>query len=397
MVQPSYNGWDMPNPLSDLWRIEHSEFQDSDSLQSILTSILMSVPDAMIVIDDAGIIMAFSRAAENLFGYKSEDVVGTNIKCLMNQTDQTHHDQYIRNYLTTGERQIIGIGRIVEARLANGESIPVELKIGEANIGNRKLFTGFIRDITEKQFNAHRIGELQAELSNFSRLSAVGTMASAMAHELNQPLTAVANYLEAARDLLDEPSENDLAMVQEALSAAAEQSIRAGQIVRRLRDYVSRGELDLRPAPLKGIIDDAVTIAKVGIEGQLARVVLRMDDPEVSVMADRLQLRQVFANLVRNAIEALSGTETPQIWIHTRVSDEEVMIEVRDNGPGLSEELLHSPFDAFQTTKASGMGLGLSICQTIIEAHGSSIEVVSEPGSGASFTFTLRVATDVAG
>lgn len=303
----------MPNPLSDLWRLENTDFQDSDSLQSILRSILLSVPDAMIVIDDTGIIMAFSRAAENLFGYKSEDVVGTNIKCLMTQSDQTHHDQYIRNYLTTGERQIIGIGRIVEARLANGDSIPVELKIGEASIGGRKLFTGFIRDITEKQANMHRIGELQAELGNFSRLSAVGTMASAMAHELNQPLTAVANYLEAARDLLDEPSENDLAMVQEAVSAAAEQSIRAGQIVRRLRDYVSRGELDLRPAPLKGVIDDAAAIAKVGIEGPLARVILRMEDPGIIVMADRLQLRQVFANLIRNAIEALSGTETPQI------------------------------------------------------------------------------------
>ena len=386
----------MTNPLSDLWRIENSEFQDSSSLQSILSSILQSVPDAMIVIDDRGIIMAFSRAAETLFGYKSEDVVGENIKCLMTDTDQSHHDQYIRNYLTTGERQIIGIGRIVEARLANGDSIPVELKIGEANIGERKLFTGFIRDITEKQANVHRIGELQAELSNFSRLSAVGTMASAMAHELNQPLTAVANYLEAARDMLDDPSPDNLAMVQEAMAAAAEQSIRAGQIVRRLRDYVSRGELDLRPFPLKEIIDDAVTIAKVGIDGPLARVVLRLDDPDVKVMADRLQLRQVFANLVRNAIEALAETENPQVWIHGRQVGEEIIVEVRDNGPGLSEDLLHSPFEAFQTTKATGMGLGLSICQTIVEAHGSSIQVASEPGTGACFTFTLRIASDVA-
>lgn len=386
----------MTDPLSDLWRIENSEFQDSSSLQSILSSILQSVPDAMIVIDDRGIIMAFSRAAETLFGYKSEDVVGENIKCLMTDTDQSHHDQYIRNYLTTGERQIIGIGRIVEARLANGDSIPVELKIGEANIGERKLFTGFIRDITEKQANVHRIGELQAELSNFSRLSAVGTMASAMAHELNQPLTAVANYLEAARDMLDDPSSDDLAMVQEAMAAAAEQSIRAGQIVRRLRDYVSRGELDLRPFPLKEIIDDAVTIAKVGIDGPLARVVLRLDDPDVKVMADRLQLRQVFANLVRNAIEALAETENPQVWIHGRQAADEIIVEVRDNGPGLSEDLLHSPFEAFQTTKATGMGLGLSICQTIVEAHGSSIQVASEPGTGACFTFTLRIASDVA-
>lgn len=385
----------MADPLSDLWRVDTSDFQDSDSLQSILTSILRSVPDAMIVIDDSGVIMAFSLAAETLFGYKASDVVGKNINCLMTETDRAHHDQYIRNYLVTGERQIIGIGRIVEARLANGESIPVELKIGEAAIGDRKLFTGFIRDITERQANIHRISELQAEIGNFSRLSAVGTMASAMAHELNQPLTAVANYLEAARDMLDAPSADDLAMVQEALTAAAEQSIRAGQIVRRLRDYVSRGELDLRPVDLKAVIDDAVTIAKVGIDGPLARVVVRMEDPEVRVLADRLQLRQVFANLIRNAIEALSETETPQVWIHTRHVDGETAIQVRDNGPGLSEELIHSPFDAFQTTKANGMGLGLSICQTIIEAHGSTIEVSSQPGAGAAFTFTLRTAIEV--
>lgn len=390
-----YSMKSMANPLSDLWRIENTEFQDSDSLQSILTSILLSVPDAMVVSDDTGTILAFSRTAETLFGYKSEDVVGSNLKCLMNPTDQAHHDQYVRNYLKTGERQIIGIGRIVEARLANGETIPVELKIGEASIGNRKLFTGFIRDISEKQANMHRISELQVELGNFSRLSAVGTMASAMAHELNQPLTAVANYLEAARDLLDDPSENNVAMVQEALSAAAEQSIRAGQIVRRLRDYVSRGELDLRPVELKAVIDDAATIAKVGIEGPLARVVVKMEDPDALVLADRLQLRQVFANLIRNAIEALSETDNPQVWIRTTTADDEVIVDVADNGPGLSEDLLHSPFEAFQTTKASGMGLGLSICQTIIEAHGSSIEVTSEPGAGASFTFSLGLASDM--
>jgi two-component system sensor kinase FixL len=120
-----------------------------------------------------------------------------------------------------------------------------------------------------------------------------------------------------------------------------------------------------------------------------------MEDPEVRVLADRLQLRQVFANLIRNAIEALSETETPQVWIHTRHVDGETAIQVRDNGPGLSEELIHSPFDAFQTTKANGMGLGLSICQTIIEAHGSTIEVSSQPGAGAAFTFTLRTAIEV--
>lgn len=382
----------MTESLSDLWRFEHSDFKDAVSLRSILKSILASVPDAMIVIDDTGAILAFSTAAEKLFGYKAEDVVGKNVRILMTATDKPHHDQYISNYLKTGEKQIIGIGRIVEACLANGDSIPVELKIGEAQLGDHKLFTGFIRDISEQRARAHRIAEMQSELANFSRLSAVGTMASAMAHELNQPLTAVANYLEAARDILERPNEDNIAIVQEALDAAADQSIRAGQIVRRLRDYVSRGELDLRSVNLRDVIEDAVSLSKVGIEGQLARVFVRIDDEIEHVMADRLQLRQVFVNIIRNAIEALSETETPQVHVTATLSKGTIDIEIRDNGPGLSKDLIHSPFDAFQSTKSTGMGLGLSICQTIVEAHGSTINVTSSPGEGAAFTFTLRKA-----
>ena len=392
MPEHIYTDQAMVDQLSDFWGSKHSDFQDAGSLQSILQSILDSVPDAMIVIDDTGAILAFSRAAQTLFGYKAEDVIGRNVSCLMTQADKPHHDQYIRNYLATGERQIIGIGRIVEARLANGDCIPVDLKIGEASIGEHKIFTGFIRDVSERQANAHRISEMQAELSNFSRLSAVGTMASAMAHELNQPLTAVANYLEAAHDLLDGPLEDNVSIVQEALDAAAEQSIRAGQIVRRLRDYVSRGELDLRPVSLNEVVQDAVSLAKVGFDGRLARVVVRLEDVTSKVMADRLQLRQVFVNLVRNAIEALAETDNPLIWITATVTGDEIAIEVKDNGPGLSKDLAYSPFEAFQSTKATGMGLGLSICQTIMEAHGTVITVASEPNAGAAFQFTLRAA-----
>lgn len=374
---------------------QDTQFANRESLETLMRSVLSSVPDAMIVINQTGQILAFSAAAERLFGYRAADVAGKNVSVLMGGRDETHHDQYIRNYLKTGEKQIIGIGRIVKAKLANGDMIPVELKIGEADIDGQKLFTGYIRDISQQQANAHRLTELQAELENFSRLNAVGSMASAMAHELNQPLTAVANYLEAARDLLSTPDEETLTIIHEALNAAATQSIRAGQIVRRLRDYVSRGELDLRSSALSNIVEDAVSLAKVGLEGPLARVILRIPENLPPVLADQLQLRQVFVNLVRNAMEALSGSEDPQIWIHvTRKADDRAEVRVSDNGPGIAAEIDGSPFDAFYSSKPNGMGLGLSICQTIIDAHGSDITYSKAKLGGAEFTFSLHLAEE---
>nr|WP_233343014.1 PAS domain-containing sensor histidine kinase [Hyphomonas sp. Mor2] len=392
MSDARYKGWLMSEPQSPILKDSSGSYGDLESLELLMQSILASVPDAMIVIDEAGQILAFSAAAERLFGYKAKEIAGQNVSVLMAGADEAHHDRYIRNYLSTGEKQIIGIGRIVEAKLANGDRIPVELKIGEANIRGRRLFTGYIRDMSEQQANALRLNEMQVELANFSRLSAVGTMASAMAHELNQPLTAVANYLEAARDLLNNADPETLAFIQEALDAAATQSIRAGQIVRRLRDYVSRGELDLRSVLLQDVVDDAISLAKVGIEGQLARVISRVPEDFPALLADRLQLRQVIVNLVKNAIEALSETANPQVWIRAELEENLAVITVEDNGPGYQGHGDASPFDAFNSSKVGGMGLGLSICQTILDAHGTDIEYAPSDQGGAAFKFTLRLA-----
>lgn len=369
------------------------ETEASGHLRSLLRSILGSVPDAMIVIDENGVILAFSHAAERLFGYRAENVTGRNVSMLMTASDRDHHDRYMDNYMKTGEKQIIGIGRIVQARRANGESFPVELKIGEARLHGRRLFTGYLRDLTEQQANAHRISEMQAELASFSRLSAVGTMASAMAHELNQPLTAVANYLEAARDLLETPDPETLGLVTDALNAATTQSVRAGQIVRRLRDYVSRGELELRPVDLRAVIAEAVSLAKIGLEGRLARVIERLDTDLPQVLADKIQLRQVLLNLVKNAIEALQDTENPQICIQAECQGKDrVRLTIRDNGPGFDLTEGHDPFNPFHSSKPGGMGLGLSICQTIIEAHGGRIDLLSEPDQGAAFQIVIDAA-----
>lgn len=364
---------------------------DVDALHQHFRSILQSVPDAMVVINDAGIITAVSKAAETLFGYEADQLLGRNVSILMSPTDKSQHDGYISRYLRTGERQIIGIGRTVTARRADGSLFPIDLKIGEAKIGEHYLFTAFMRDLTEQRRNETRIKALQAELVHFSRLSSVGTMASALAHELNQPLTVVTNYLEAARDLLDAPDEETMKMVQEALSEAAKQSVRAGQIVRKLRDYVSRGEVEKRPTDLVPLFGDAVALIQTEMSAGTGAISVRVAESTPHVMIDPIQIQQVVINIVRNAIEAIGTQVDPKIDIRATVSENGmVLVTIEDNGPGIDREVSEHLFRPLASSKSTGMGLGLSICRTIVEAHGGTIEAMPAGDTGTRFAFTLE-------
>jgi len=365
---------------------------DAPAHQLHFESILASVPDAMVVTDESGMILAFSTAAEKLFGYTSTEMIGQPVNRLMAGRDRTNHGSYIGNYLRTGNRQIIGKGRVVIAARADGTLFPIDLKIGEARIDDRFLFTAFIRDLTEHQRAELRMQEMQSELVHFSRLSAVGTMASALAHELNQPLTAVANYLEASRDLLDSPDPETREVLREALSEAARQAVRAGEIVRKLRSYVSRGEVDARPVSLRPLLADAVALTRTSRDRSDIPVTITVDENIDRVLADPIQVQQVVINLIRNALDAMTGRDNARIELRAALSDAPgyVEIEVCDNGPGLSPEMKESIFKPFATTKAQGMGLGLSICQTIVEAHGGTIHAVAAPQGGTCFRFTLR-------
>ncbi|MBA3070148.1 MAG: PAS domain S-box protein [Hyphomonas sp.] len=368
------------------------ETLDAPALQLHFESILDSVPDAMVVTDEAGIILAFSRAAEKLFGYLAADMTGQPVARLMSGRDRANHDSYIGAYLRTGERQIIGRGRVVLAARADGTVFPIDLKVGEARIGERYLFTAFMRDLTEQQSAELRMQEMQAELVHFSRLSAVGTMASALAHELNQPLTAVANYLEASRDLIDSPDPDVKEILREALSEAAVQAVRAGDIVRKLRSYVSRGEVDAHAVPLAPLLADAIALSKISRDRADIPVKVEMAKGVDRVLADAIQIQQVVINLIRNAMDALADRQDGAIVLRAFQADEPgfVTIEVCDNGPGLPAEMQQILFKPFATTKSHGMGLGLSICQTIVEAHGGTIRAMPRPTGGSCFRFTLR-------
>jgi len=376
---------------------DNSPSQDSDlavlspeATRTYFESILAAVPDAMIVINQTGLISEFSRAAQKMFGYSQSDVLGKNVSILMTDADNSRHDGYINRYLETHEPQIIGVGRVVMAKKADGTEFPVNLKIGEATIGDRHIFTGFIRDLSGQQQAEARMREMQSELVHFSRLSAVGTMASALAHELNQPLTAVANYLEASRDLLSTPDDATIAMVQEALTEASQQSVRAGQIVRKLRDFVTRGEITTRAVELEQLLEDAVSLALVSGDGKGVKIDIEIDPSLSRVQAEPIQIQQVMVNLLRNSFEAMEPQKNARLRVTATPEPEGfATIQIADNGPGLDPEIAEQLFRPFTSTKGTGMGLGLSICQTIIEAHGGKISAVPLPESGCSFQFTL--------
>jgi len=354
-------------------------------------SILATVPSAMIVIDEKGAMVSFSAAAERLFGYAEAEVVGRNVSMLMPNPDHDRHDEYISHYLATGERRIIGIGRIVVGQRKDGTSFPMELSVGEVNADGHRIFTGFIRDLTSEQEAELRLKELQSELIHVSRVSAMGTMASTLAHELNQPLTAIANYMEAARELLDRRDEKNEAFIKEAVEEGAKEALRAGQIVRRLRDFVARGEVAQHVENLPAMIEDASRLALAGARERGVRAFFKLDPKAREAFVDRVQIQQVLVNLIRNGVDAIADRKVRDITVST-VSEPNGMIRVSvaDTGTGLDPALAPQLFQAFASTKESGMGLGLSICRTIVEAHGGRIWAEDNPGGGTIFHFTIQ-------
>ena len=299
------------------------------SESALLRSILDTVPDAMVVIDHNGIVQSFSKAAERLFGYTPMEVHGQNVRILMPSPYRGQHDGYLKRYLTTGERRIIGIGRVVVGLRKDGTTFPMELSVGEVNQNGRRLFTGFIRDLTDRQQTERRLQELQDGLLHVSRLRSMGQMAAALAHELNQPLTATANYLRAALRLLEPPTQN-LPRARQAVALAAQQTQRSGEIIRRLRAFVARGEVAKRPESMAKVIEEASALALVGAKEHGIKVMIRIDPDLPTAEVDRVQIQQVLLNLIRNAVESMEGREVRELSVGTATEGGAVLVSVAD-------------------------------------------------------------------
>ena len=362
--------------------------RDLMAREAHLQSILATVPDAMIVIDEAGLIQSFSLAAERLFGWSADEVRGRNVDMLMPAPYQAQHDGYLKRYRDTGEKRIIGIGRVVVGRRRDGSDFPMELSVGEMRSNDRRYFTGFIRDLTERQKTEGRLQDLQSELVHIGRLSALGEMSSALAHELNQPLSAVGNYINGARRLMDSGAPSEA--VREGLEKAAIQTLRAGEIIRRLRDFVQKGETDRRMESLSKLVEEACALALLGVKDADIRVAIRLDRRHDEILADRVQIQQVLLNLIRNGVDAMmDGPERRLVISSKAIEGDMVQVSVSDTGGGMAPEVMDKLFQPFVTTKPQGMGVGLSICRTIVESHGGRIWPEANVPCGTVFHFTL--------
>lgn len=361
-----------------------------------LRALLDAAVDGIIVIDHLGIISSFNRAAERLFGFSSDEAVGQNVSILMSGEDQKSHDTFLSRYLETRTPHIIGKGRDVTVRRKDGTSFPAHLSVGVISGEEPPRFVGFIHDITHSRRMEAESHRLQDRLTHVSRLATVGEMASGIAHELNQPLAAMATYAHACDRLLALP-DPDIEEVRSALKLIADQAVRAGDIIRRMRSLARNEESARSAVDVNMLVQELATL--INSDAKAHGVSFRQElEPNLPpVAANAAQIQQVVVNLVRNALEALAperaATARAEVVVATRqTADGRVEISISDNGPGVSEELKDRIFDPFCTTKASGTGLGLAISRTIITAHEGTLDY--EPNQPRGARFTVRLAPD---
>lgn len=376
--------------ISDIAR-DLSETQqlaaDLQQREALLRSVLDSNPDGFVVIDAQGAIKFFSHAAERMFGYAADEVAERNVAMLMPEPYAGAHDGYMRHYLDTGEKRIIGIGRVVAGRRKDGTTFPMDLQVGEVRTPGERRFTGFVRDLTEREERDRRLAELQSELMHVARLSELGQMVSALAHEVNQPLTAVSNYLRGMRRLLDD---NSHPMVRVALDRVTEQTDRARAIIQSLRNLVKKEDRPRGPEDLEALMVETSALVLAG-RSRRVTLTIAVEPAAQSVLIDRVQVQQVLLNLMRNAVEAMEAVPERRLTLRAQREEARVIVAVGDTGPGLSEVVQARLFQPFVTTKAEGLGVGLSICRTIVEAHGGQLTVESVPSMGTTFRFSLPV------
>jgi len=379
-----------PNGFGETMRdATPAEFQarSLDANAILLRSILETMPEALVVIDIRGEILLFSKAAEAMFGFAGSEVIGRNVSMLMPEMAREEHDAHMNRYRSTGESRMIGRPRRLIGRRKDGSEFPHSLQIAEAFSGGQRMIAGFMQDLTAVEASALQVEQLQRELAHIGRVHEMGTLASTIAHELNQPLMAITNIVQTAAALLDRGDPATHEAIVRALNEAGQETLRAGQILRRLRDFLSRGELEKTFEDARNLAEDAISFEAALARYRNIHCVIECSANMAPILVDRVQIQQVILNLVKNAVQSIGRDGTVKVAIAPAMNT--VRFTVSDTGPGVPESRIARLFDPFSTTKTDGMGLGLPICRSIIEAHGGSIWYETGPGGGAGFIFTV--------
>jgi two-component system sensor kinase FixL len=356
-----------------------------------LIALLDAAVDALIIIDGKGNIELFNAAAQRMFLYSSKEVLGKNIKLLMPTPFSVEHDKYLSSYLATGETKIIGKGRKVRGKKSNGEEFPIFLSVGEVKDSSHIQFVGIIRDISEQEQNRIDAQESRDRLSHASRLSSMGELAAGIAHEMNQPLAAITSYAQASKRILQSATPDNKEKVTAALDKICDQAIRASDVIDRLRTFVKKRVAQREIVDLNKLILETVNLAKVDTRILDHKVILELNcNTPPKLQADPVQIQQVLLNLIRNGIDAMEELKGEPLHIKSQwLSNGMIEVSVIDCGQGMDEEAISGIFNPFFTTKTSGMGMGLSVSQTIIHAHGGNIYFAPSHPSGCIFSFSL--------
>jgi two-component system sensor kinase FixL len=349
----------------------------------------------VITIDERGTVLSFNPAAERIFGYTAAEVTGQNVQLLMPAPYRDAHDGYLASYLTTGERKMIGIGREVSGRRKDGQVFPMDLAVSEfIGEGAGRRFVGTVRDITARKQADEQLRRHQAELAHVLRIATMERLAAGLAHELNQPLSAIANDVEACAAFV-RAGKSKPARLLELLERAGTEALRAGEIVHRLREFVQRGEPRREPIDLRELVRHATRWLAREMEQEHVLLRLHLGARTLPVLADRIQIEQVFVNLFQNAVDAIreTGARRGEVEVQAaRGADGMAEVVVHDTGGGLAAAAAERLFEPYFTTKSSGLGMGLAISRSIIEAHQGRLSVEPGPaGNGAAVRVTLPI------
>ncbi|WFU13429.1 PAS domain S-box protein (plasmid) [Rhizobium sp. CB3090] len=379
------------NNVSDMKQIQDNLAEREAHLRSILAT----VPDSMVVIDERGTITSFSAAAEKLFGYRSDEVLGQNVHMLMPSPDREAHDGYISHYLTTGERRIIGYGRVVRGQKKDGSTFPMELSVGEAISNGKRIFTGFIRDLTGR----HRIEE---ELRQAQKMEAIGQLTGGLAHDFNNLLTVISGNLEMLEMSLSEDRQRSL--LREAQDAADDGAKLTGQLLA----FGRRQPLNPKALDVGSLVSGFSELLRRTL-GETIELRTIVTGNHNHALVDGSQLQNALLNLALNARDAMPrggrltieiskahlDIDYTQMYPQLRPGDF-VLISITDTGVGMSKEVKARAFEPFFTTKGvgSGTGLGLSMVYGFVKQLGGHIQLYSEPGQGTSIRIFLPAVED---
>lgn len=353
--------------------------------------VLDAVVDAIVTIDDRGTIRSINKATLKTFGYLEEELVGEPVIKLMPQPYKAEHQGYVDQYQASRVPKIIGIGRELSAVKKDGTVFPIYLAVSEIHSAEGVYFVGIIRDLSEQKAAEDALLEQREQAAQAGRVSTMGEMTASIAHEINQPLTAISMYAQAVLRLMNKPNV-DHAKVLEALEKLNDQSIRAGAVIERIQRFMSHADGEKEFVDLNELVGDITHLAAGDARLHGIDLVLDLDQSIKNVFCDPIQIQQVVLNLVRNAIDAMYeiGCKNGRVVkLTTQNVSNDVALEVVDCGSGIKDEVAKTLFTPFNSTKRNGMGMGLAICKNIVDEHGGTLQFENNDAHGATFKLSL--------